>query len=795
MFKWRVHILMGLFGAAFLVVAGRLAQLQIWRGEQYRELVLRGRANERMLPALRGSITDRYGEVLAEDVPSYDLAVRVDRLRLAQVRPEEVAEARRTCSDPKNKTLLDPERLKQEFAALQARLEEEEWVKGLSALTKLPSAELAEGLLRALDQTGRGWAGAATAQPIARNLDPEVWLRLRSRQEDVFHNPPPAKPRPARAILARIETPAPPSLEENAGLPGLVCTVSVRRVYPRGSLAAHALGTLGELQPAQVQQLRREGELQEHREERQALWERKRGELTAAQAEGLAELLQRDPKEIISEPELLECLRNLDGEGRRRAAQLGIEDPVRWASRPSRMALCEAERVALGLGEEPSWRSHNLVDLRVGETGIEGWYNELLRGKHGFLFSWKLTGPEAEEARVRPDAQPRPGDGLRLTLSSVWQRACETTLASQERPAAMVVLDCRNGEVLALASFPTFDPNLFSPPRRSGGERLRAYFQDASKPLLNRCIQAEYPLGSVMKVLIAAVGLEREAIHPEDCVNCTSSLQLGRTVFRCDGNRAHGTVNVNSALCRSCNVFFYKQMEKIGVEALAPYAFAVGLGRRTALDLPGERPGIYPDRAWRLRAFQNPQDQGWSLGKDYHLAIGQGYMNVTPLQAASLMACVANGGRAVTPRLRLDSPAEAPRPVGFSEKTLQAVRKGLEDCVNNGTPGARGTAFSAFHVHGEPLAIQVAGKTGTADVGPGAEDRRPHAWFAGYAPAAKPEIAFAVLLEHGGHGGETAAPLAHKVLRQVYGTASQPHPHPGRPKPEAETETAKTARQ
>jgi len=209
-------------------------------------------------------------------------------------------------------------------------------------------------------------------------------------------------------------------------------------------------------------------------------------------------------------------------------------------------------------------------------------------------------------------------------------------------------------------------------------------------------------------------------------------------------------------------------MERHGVEELAPFAYGEGLGRRTGLDLPGELTGVYPDRDWRARTFPHSrQDQGWSRGKDYHLAIGQGYMSATPLQTACLMATIANGGRAITPRLWLDGEAPAAQPVVFQEGALAPVRQGLEECVNCDTPGARGTAYVAFHGAGE-LPIRVAGKTGTADWST-RPDADPHAWFAGYAPVERPRVAFCVFIENGGHGGASAAPVAYRVLKEVYG--------------------------
>jgi penicillin-binding protein 2 len=201
--------------------------------------------------------------------------------------------------------------------------------------------------------------------------------------------------------------------------------------------------------------------------------------------------------------------------------------------------------------------------------------------------------------------RPREGRALALTISCAWQGACEKALAALNRPAAVVVLDCETGDVLALASFPAFDPGLFSPPREGHErlEQLKSLLADPAKPLLNRAIAERYSLGSVMKPLVAAAALEKGLIRPEDRNGCPGYLQEGPTRYHCDAKRAHGDVDLIEALRRSCNVYFYKVGARIGVEGLAPFAYAVGFGRRTGIDLPGEVAGVYPDRAWRAKTF------------------------------------------------------------------------------------------------------------------------------------------------------------------------------------------------
>ena len=778
MFKFRVRVLSGLLLAGFLVVLGRLAQLQILRGASYREMAARSQSQERLLPGLRGPILSRDGEILARDLPSFDLAVRVEALPPLMVRLEDVKRAREECAEGEARRAA--------FAGLRGRLMTEPWVRRLAARFERPEEEVAAGVLDALDQVARKWARASAPLPILRGVDEPTWTALRAQTEDQFLNPPPSKRKgTAVALTPSFLPPGDADAASEPPFPGLVCTHSVRREYLHGAFLAHVLGTLCEIAPEQMQQLRQDGVLTERLVARTRLWAVFRMGLDEPRAAALHALLGADPREMEDLNELLARLRGLKpGEGRARAAQFGLADFVRWAERPPRMELCEAEKLYVGCGA-----SRLLADGRVGETGVECWYNEWLRGKHGLDLPVGFADAEAGDGALHPpDARPREGRALALTISCAWQAACEKALASLNHPAAVVVLDCETGDVLALASFPNFDPGLFSPPREGHErlERLKSLLADPAKPLLNRAIAERYPLGSVMKPLVAAAALEKGLLQPEDRNCCPGYLQEGPTRYHCDAKRAHGDVDLIEALRRSCNVYFYKVGARIGVEGLAPFACAVGFGRRTGIDLPGEVAGVYPDRAWRAKTFpRSIWDLRWSRGKDYHLAIGQGYLNVTPLQTACMMATLANGGYPVTPRLWLEAPAAPPRAAVFSARTLAIVRQGLDEACNFGTPGARGTAYSAFHNSGE-LAVRVAGKTGTADVAK--EDAKPHAWFAGFAPADAPKVAFCVFVENGGHGGEVAAPVAYRILREVYGTrgrrqSAQPGPvaseHPG----------------
>jgi penicillin-binding protein 2 len=419
----------------------------------------------------------------------------------------------------------------------------------------------------------------------------------------------------------------------------------------------------------------------------------------------------------------------------------------------------------------------------------------MLRGKHALKLA--SAGAAVDDAPDSGDeaelvkSNDGPNGAFALTLSSVWQEAAENALNAQEKRGAIVVLDVRDGSILALVSKPGFDPNLLTPPRTGAArqQQIKALLEDPEKPLLNRAISGEYPLGSIMKSLIASVALEKGLLTTDETFECPGYIKEGGQIFHCDGNHAHGTVNVYKGLRCSCNVMFHQVGARIGVENLGPFAKLV-LGARTGIDLPAESAGVYPDRAWRQKTFpRNPQARIWTRGNDFQLAIGQGQMNATVLQAAVLMATVSNGGNVVTPHLRLDAPPAPPKPLGVHERALNIVRRGLDECVNVGTPGERGTCYSPFHANGE-LPVRVAGKTSTAEHG---HELAPHAWFAGYFPSDHPRYAFAVLLEEAGHGGAVAGPVAFNMLREIYGTRQNPNPHPGeRAKNVAQADSANT---
>jgi cell division protein FtsI/penicillin-binding protein 2 len=776
-FKTRLALIGIFFSVGFLIVAGRLAQLQIVRYAKYHRLATRDKAIEQMVPALRGSIYDRHGGLLAEDRPSYDLSVRADRLVLKSVNvadivalPAKYRGRQGGVEDTESARAALRRQRDADFAVLTAHIGAEPFVRDLARALKRPEDEVAKGLVKALSCVARGWASARTPLRIVSGVDEKTWLGLRALHEDVFQD---ERLMFGAASQGPLATPP---------FPGLVCTVSTRRVYPQGSLACFVLGAVGELGLDEEDALRRDGVLLDNAAARVRYWERVRDNLGDEAAERAARLLRIDPREIESLGELYCRIASLRPQERTEIAALGLGDVARWCERPPRMQLNEPEMLWLGVGLPASVQRHSLPTRTIGELGVERYRNDLLRGKSGMKIRDSLDADD-EQLHFRRNSQPREGEALALTLSGTWQRAVERALKSQDKPAAAVVLDLKHGDVLAMASVPDFDPNIFSPPRdgQARQEKLRAVLSDPRKPLLNRAIGEQYALGSIMKTLVAMAALERGVVTTTETIECAGHMVEGGQKFHCDEGRAHGTVSLGKGLRVSCNLYYQQIGARLGVEGLGPFAKLI-FGHRTGLDLPGEVAGIYPDRAWRERAYPNNRAaRTWTRGNDYLLSIGQGHFSATVLQAAVLMGSVGNGGYVVTPRLWLDAPVVPAKPLGVSPSTIAVVKQGLEEVANSGRPGERGTAYGAFHERGPELAVRVAGKTSTAEHRKG---ETAHAWFAGYAPADNPQVAFAVLVEEGGHGGGVAAPLVYAMLRDVYGTRAAPVLNPGAPERE-----------
>ena len=404
----------------------------------------------------------------------------------------------------------------------------------------------------------------------------------------------------------------------------------------------------------------------------------------------------------------------------------------------------------------------------IGQWGLENqWQSDLGGVKGGRYLEVDALG---EEIRPLYNKESVAGNNLITTLDWKLQQVAQEALKGKS--GAVVALKPTTGEVLALVSTPTFDPITFS--RGLSAKEWNAMINDPLKPLQNRALQGQYPPGSTYKIVTALAALEERVITPTTAFYCNGALPFGNRVFHCWRKGGHGQVELHKAIVQSCDVYFYQVGQRLGVDRLAHYARLFGLGELTGVSLPHEKKGLIPSSAWKLNRYKIP----WQPGETLSIAIGQGYDLVTPLQMAVLTAAVANGGTVYRPQLvkRLVSPqgvvlrefpAQRIHQATVSAESLRLVRQGLAGVVNE--PGGTG---GACRLPG----IIAAGKTGTAQVvalGKKAVggSSRDHAWFVAFAPLESPEIAVAVLVEHGGHGGEAAAPIARKLFAAYFSLA------------------------
>jgi penicillin-binding protein 2 len=427
----------------------------------------------------------------------------------------------------------------------------------------------------------------------------------------------------------------------------------------------------------------------------------------------------------------------------------------------------------------------------IGRTGIERQWEPYLRGHKGFeKVVVNRRGLRRTDIRISdlvtdgPVIQPpSPGNNVILTLDLDVQRIVERALRSV-RSAAAVVIDIETGRILAISSKPAFDPNMMS-----GGlspENIARVLSDRLRPFRDKALSDTFNPGSTFKAITAMAGLEEKVIVPEDKVKCGGYIQVGRRRFRC--TKAHKTVNLYDAIVQSCNVFFYDLGGRPGMmNRMAKYAADFGLGAPSGLGLNGEQAGFIPTEEWhRARALVDKKNEGFVVGHALNTAIGEGAVRVTVLQMALLYAAVASDGKLWLPQIvdRVESPSgqiieqfppRVRREVSVTPESMAFLRRALYGVVFD----SKGTAYKA-----RPKHIEIAGKTGTAQVFQGGRrggdepplpyERVDHAWFAGFAPAAKPRIAFAVLVEHGGHGGSVSAPVAVEIVENYFDTVVPP---------------------
>jgi len=408
--------------------------------------------------------------------------------------------------------------------------------------------------------------------------------------------------------------------------------------------------------------------------------------------------------------------------------------------------------------------NYRLGDI-LGKFGVEKRWETRLRGQGGG--QQIEVDANGQRLRVLGEEEAKAGDSLVLTIDADVQRAAESALQGKE--GAIVALDVNTGEVLAMASRPAFDPNLFSRGIRTN--EWHALVDDPLRPLNNRAIQGQYPPGSTFKVIMAAAALEKGVITPATRFHCSGGLQFGGHRFRCWRRSGHGSLNLQQAIAHSCDVYFYQVGQRLGIQNIADYARLFGMGKPLGVGLDHEASGLIPDAAWKSKFLKAP----WLPGETLSVVIGQGYVTATPLQMAIVAATVANGGTVYRPHVvkqaigvrgevTKDYVPEVITTTKIQPEVLQLVRDGMRDVVNSSTGTGKKAKLSDF---------VVAGKTGTSQVISGtrgkgkimARQYRDHAWFIAFAPYDVPEIAVACIIEHAGAGGgQVAAPVVREVL-------------------------------
>lgn len=414
-----------------------------------------------------------------------------------------------------------------------------------------------------------------------------------------------------------------------------------------------------------------------------------------------------------------------------------------------------------------SLKQYKLGD-HVGKSGLELQYDSILRGKDGYRVV--MVDIHQREIQRLGFEEPVAGHDLKTTIDLDLQRAAEEALGDQVGAAIAIVPS--TGEILVLASKPAFDPNLFA--TRITATALQELNKDPRKPFRNRVIQDRYAPGSVFKIFMAVAGLESETLNQYDHVSCSGEVSFdgGRVVKHCWKAGGHGPVGLYEAIVNSCNVFFYNVGRKLDIDRIAKYATNMGFGKPTGIDLSGEDKGLIPSREWKARAYKTAAQQMWYPSETLDVSIGQGAVAVTPIQAAYAMGGLATGGRLMQPHLvdpkflnadGFMAPKLKYDEYHVSAATVDIVSRGMWGVVNEGGTGTR-AAVKGFDVAGKTGTAQVVNKKSYGKE----EDFEDNAWFVGFAPSRNPEIVVAAFVEHGGHGGTAAAPVAHAIFDTYY---------------------------
>jgi len=697
----------------------KTADISLVRHDEFATLEAQLRSSEQLVPARRGDILDAHGRVLATDRPSFDVAIIPGLLQITESTYGDF----RFLKDWARS--VPEERVAEVLEDHKRRLTGEKTVIAIAELSGFEPDEIASRLVDNLRLAARRNNPYARLNLIT-DLPFPVWEKMKVHLQGTA-----------------------------SSITGVECVVGRRRDYPYGEICGHIVGYVSEMTAAQVEAAHEKGVILS---------------VSSSEKTRLLELL------LSAEPGELREVRKLAGG--LPGDFPSIDDFVTAlasSEEEPEVISGELEKVIsnirsndvlrrLSVGEKKWLDNHPyLVDGRVGVTGVEASYNRLLAGVHGYRLIertlWEGAGKSSEFRKYVESEEPVRGGDLELTVDVELQRMTEQAISRYYRPAAAVLMKT-DGSILALASNPTYDPQYFATGNLS---MVTRYLESPAKPMLSRAFQEQYPLGSVMKIIDAIAGLSSGAITPPVNFTCDGGLLFEDHEYKCNG--VHGDVNLQKALAQSCNVYFFNAALQIGSNSLLEMGTRFGLGRSTGIDLPGEASGIFPE--------MDPDGTYKVSQKDLlFLAIGQGPMAVTPLQAARAMAVFANRGKLPKPHVAAHKQPEY-IDLNLPADAMDRVIEGMTAVVL--VPA--GTGYEAFHTgyNNEPAFsnefpyIIVAGKTGTAEHGiKRAGMILSHSWFAGYAPVRAPEVVVTVIIEGAGHGGGAAARVAAEILRDYF---------------------------
>lgn len=516
------------------------------------------------------------------------------------------------------------------------------------------------------------------------------------------------------------------------------------------------------------------------------------------QVEGLARALGRDPEELKRRitasrqgmgNRLVVLRANLDEEGLAQAELLRARYPfLSIQAAPRRVYLGEGlAGHALGYVGEVDERTlakaperYRLGEI-VGKAGFEAAHNDLIKGQDGARRI--LVDQLGREVALFSEQEPLPGQSVYLTLDAGLQQVLVEAFGNEN--GAAVVLDLRDGGILAMYSSPTMDPNLFLD--RLTQEQVEYFWHNPARPMLNRAIQGLYPPGSTFKLLMALAALEKGIITPSTVIHCPGGKHFYGRFFRCE--HVHGAMTLLPAIAGSCNSYFFELGSRLDIDEIHAAAVKYGLVGSTGIDLPHEASSRVPSRAWKAKVGKTPEARKWYAGETISVAIGQGDTGLTPLALARFYGVIATRGKLLTPHLLYGKrhektgeleviPPPPARETGLDPRLAEVLEEGLHRVVQEGT--AQASRLEA---------VDMVGKTGTAQVR-SFKDRsqyatfekrfKDHALFAGYAPRGHPQIAFAVVVENAGFGAASAAPIAKKLCQYWFvDRLTNPLPPPG----------------